>query len=76
MQKSFLFGRVYYQAWIMVYYFLKGPNEEYRKKFLEYFKAELEGKGGLEKIKECFGDIDMIALDRDIRKFAETLKPN
>lgn len=73
-EKSFLFGRVYYQAWVTVYYFLKGPNEDHRKRFLNYFKAELEGKGGLEKIRECFEGLDMNVLDREIRKFAETLR--
>jgi hypothetical protein len=68
--KNFRFSQVYFQSWVMTYYFFKGPNEQHRQRYMKYLRFEIEGKAGLEKVKEVFGDLDLQKLDKNIKDFA------
>jgi hypothetical protein len=52
------------EAWALWHYLLNAPGR--RDAVRAYFQAELDGRGGIETFKSCFGDLE--GLERELRK--------
>jgi hypothetical protein len=58
----------YAQAWALVYFLLHGRSTHFK----EYFKLELQGKGGYEPFIRIFGDLNK--LQKEFEGFIQGLK--
>jgi len=68
-----MIGVHYSQAWAMVYFMLEGPNRNYKKTLLDYYKELTKGKDSLEAFDATFGKINMDRFDKDWKGFIKDL---
>jgi hypothetical protein len=63
----------YAQAWSMVHFFLRGPNEPLRKRFLRYVRLLLLGKGSHSAFKQAWQGADWKSAQDAWLKYVQKL---
>jgi hypothetical protein len=68
----------YAQSWALVHFLIHGGNGMYRPFFLDYFRSELEGRGGWDEfdrlLKQHHEGLDLPELQNRFVKYVEDLK--
>ncbi len=68
-----MIGVHYCQAWAMVYFMVEGPNPNYKKALMLYFKELTKGKDIQEAYDATFGKINMDRFDKDWKGYIKDL---
>ncbi|MBI4615459.1 MAG: hypothetical protein HY720_17710, partial [Planctomycetes bacterium] len=67
---------LYAQAWGLTHFLMHGGNPEYRKKYINYVKAELEKRTGPKVILDTFymTDSELAKMEREFKDYALKLE--
>ncbi len=68
---------LYCQGWSFIYFCMHEPSGKYRKKLLDYTKADIEGSGDYDTLCKCFGiadDKQWNPIEREWLVFTKKLK--
>ena len=68
---------LYCQGWSFIYFCMHEPSGKYRKKLLDYTKADIEGNGNYDTLCKCFGiadDKQWNPIEREWLVFTKKLK--
>ncbi|MBI2924048.1 MAG: DUF1570 domain-containing protein [Planctomycetes bacterium] len=63
---------MYAQSWSVVYFFYTYQGGKYVEKFNDYFKREVDMKGGYDPAKEIFGDLEQ--LNKEYEEYIKALR--